>query len=525
MVENQAPKKNKKSIWLVVSALLVVLLGAVGVFAYQNFISNPLAQYLSAEKKTFEEVTDYYEEHYGNASNVNERLYDDAYEADTVITGDLNIPTNLGLASPTELSMLQSLISSASISTNVKVNPDSDEMYGNVDISLQGSSLANGVIYQNDEITAAQVPFLYNKFFVLQNNRFGDFMRQSGHYYAPIEEIPNLVDMYQTTLTPEESKEMAKDYLQYIVEQLDEDKFEVNKGVAYLGEKYTKLSVNLEEYEVKQLFKGLLRQLRDDDRFWDLMPKYQMGDLEQIKENFEYVIDEVDNLKFPQGFTYEAFLKNGLVEHRKIRFTVGDGSGSDMMKVNTTLSTVINGKDDFSLTLDFDVQSTEEEEHVKFVYKEDGKPQGNGYSVARVIDFSYADHYDDFGAIIDAQTIYENNTSETSFDVTVKSPFMTMDILSGTLNTSVSYNNNEATKEFDLGLHVDLAALMMGNEDVDFNVHSTTDITFTEQLDFPAINGSNSVDVLELTPAEIDQITREVEENLYYYFGRFNGLF
>ena len=160
-------KNNKKPFILLVSILLVLVIGAVGVFAYNQFVKNPLVQYAKAEINTMEELWSYKDKYYPNARAVNEKMIKEPYESTLTLSANAELPPQIAMYDPS-LGEVQSILSSLRFVLDSKINPDTNEAYGGVDFKLQGMSLLDAEVYQNEDITAAKVPLVYDKYFVLK---------------------------------------------------------------------------------------------------------------------------------------------------------------------------------------------------------------------------------------------------------------------------------------------------------------------------------------------------------------------
>ncbi|MBB6451827.1 hypothetical protein HNQ94_000248 [Salirhabdus euzebyi] len=518
---DQNQRGNKKGLIWIVSIILVFGIGAIGVFAYNQLVTkNPMVQYVNAEKNTFEEAWDYYDEYYGDSKVLSERLLKEAYESSSTFTADTQLPAQLGQSDPM-IGMVQGIVSSISLNTETKVKPSTKEFYAGVDLSLQGSSLLDGNVYQNEEITSFQVPALYDKYFVLENNGLGDYLRQAGAYEVPFEEIPNIIELQQETLTAEQLKEMVREYLTFLKDYVSEEKVNVEDNVKYEGESFTKLSVNFTEAEAQQLIKDLLTKIRDDERF-----QSQFGDTELQKEEINYLIDNVNLLKLPNGITYEAYMDGDYVSYRTLSFDITDEMEQDSVTFSLNINTLIQSGDKYTFDLALHVVPQTEEGELSISYSENGAPNSGAYNVKQSLGFLYFDEWSDVDFAVNADTNYKDNTLESTFDVVINSPY-TQDIpeISGFIKSNVSNGSSSAEKGFEFGIDLAMMDPMMGDMNFNFTIYGDTAINFADNLEFPAVAENNSVYVFDLTPQELEQIMYEIEMNAMTYYQSFFGGF
>ncbi|MRG86853.1 DUF6583 family protein [Salinibacillus xinjiangensis] len=510
-------KSNKKGLITIISIILVIGIGAIGVYGYNQLVNkNPLVQYVTAEKNTFEETWAYYEDYYGDSKTINEKLMSDPYEATSTFSVNTDLPMQLAQADPM-IGMIQGVISSLEITTDTKVNPSTKETYIGADVAMQGNSLLDGNIYQNEENTALQVPVLYDEYFVVNNKTFGEDLRQKGATEVPFEELPNFVDQQ---LSPEQLEEMAKDYLKIISDHLSEDKVEVSEGEEYQGSTYTKLSVHYTEEEVRDIFKEILTEMKNDERF-----TAQFGSAEIQKEEMDVLINNLDQLNLPNGLDYEAYMTKDYVEHRILSFDVMDTASQEEVAITFNMDTVNKGDDQYEFNFQVKAVPSSEDGQLLVQYSEDGSPDGEQYKVNHNLNVAFSDNQTEVDFGVEAETVLKENNSETHFNLVVNKPeVQEIPDVSGSLIMNVSDEDDKAQRDFEFGLDVAMEDPNMGPITAGVTLTGETEYTFTDNPEFPTI-GENAVHVFEKSDQELQQILKEIEQNaMNYYQSMFGAL-
>ncbi|QHS21556.1 hypothetical protein GWK91_00655 [Virgibacillus sp. MSP4-1] len=501
-------QSSKKRVILITSIVLVVVIGAIVAFAYNKVTQNPLVQYANAEKKTFNEVWDYYEEYYGDSQKLNERLLEEAYESSSEFTASVEVPAQLTMVQP-QLAMVQQLIDSAALSTDVKVNPDSNETYAGLDVTMQGESLLNGHLYQNEENTSLQVPDLYDQYFTVNNKSLGEELEKQGIQDFPYDEVPNFAEIMKNSMTPEEAKEMAKEYLGVITDQLSEEKVNVTENEEYKGSTYTKLAVHFTEDEVRQILTDILTKMKDDERF-----KYQFGSTKLQKEEVDRLIGEVDHLSLPDGLDYEAYMSGDTVAYRNLSF-----NAADQAEVTVNMDTIVKENNEYEFNIGVEGVPNNGEGEFLVQYTEDGKPDGDAYNVHHVFNITASDAMQDIDASIEADSVLKENTWESQFHLVVNQPQMAqIPDISGHINTSSTNEENGGNSDFEFGLDFSMQDPNAGNITGGVTINGETEYSFTDDLEFPTVDKNNSVNVVELSDSEWQQIGREIQKNAMEHY-------
>ncbi len=526
-------KKKGMNKWLI-TAIVIVIVAGFGATAYGVFKeNNPMAMYLLAEKNTMEDQWERMEKYNVGSLELQNRMLDEAYESKQTLSMNFNVEGEQINQQFPQLMFIQGIVSTAKLQMNTKMNPNTNETYGSIDVLLQGSSMANVNVYQNEKDFSVQAPFLYDKYFTLQNDQAGALLERMGQPSQGLTEIPNFVQYNQASFTYDEIKDISSDYMRTLGEQLKEDQFSLEKGVSYEDKKYDKVTVQISEQETREMVRTLLIKLREDDRIWSVLNqqmKLQGGqqsmDQEMIKEEIDNAIEELDQIKLPEGIQVEAYIADDIVAHETWTLPIETANGE---KVDIQVSSDYQKKsqDNYVSHAKVDVTPETEDQAFHFTYKENGKSTKDGLHVDYTFDVNVQDKMEDFRGNLALSTDYKESSSKTEFDLTVEGSDPSLQQfpeISGFFNTETKEESQDKLqRKFDLGIDVAMNNPMMRNTKGDVEFHMKQDLSFKEDLKFPTIDNQNTVNVMETSDAELQQIETELQRNLQQYVGSFTG--
>ncbi len=536
MSQNQTGAKKKGMNKWLITAIVFVIVAGFGATAYGVLKeNNPMAMYLLAQKNTMEDQWDRLEKYNIGSVELQDRMLEEAYQSKQSLSMNLNVEGEQVNQQFPQLMFIQGLLSTAKIEMNTKMNPKTKEAYNSIDLLLQGSSMANIHAYQNEENFSLQAPFVYDKYFTLANDQLGAFFKKMGEPSAGLTEIPNIANYNQASFTSDEMKEITKDYTRTLGEQLKEEQFSLQKGVAYEDKQYDKVTVQISEQEARDMIRTLLIKLREDNRIWSVLNKQmqlqggqQSMDEDTMKKGIDEAIEGLDQIKLPEGIQVEAYIKDDLVAHEIWTLPIEDPNGEQIdIKVSSEYSK--QSKENYLSKATVDVNPATEEQSFQFSYKENGKSTKDGLHVDYTFDLKFKDKTDDFHGNLALGTDYKENSSKTEFDLTVEGSDPSLQQfpkITGFFNTATKEESKDRLKRnIDLGLDIAMNNPMMGNTKGHVEFHIQQDYSFTDNMKFPEVNSQNSVNVMELSDAEMQQIGVEIQQNLQEYIGSFTGGF
>ncbi|QHE51220.1 DUF6583 family protein [Pontibacillus sp. HMF3514] len=536
MSQNQTGAKKKGMNKWLITAIVVVIVAGFGATAYGVLKeNNPMAMYLLAEKNTMEDQWDRLEKYNFGSLELQDRMLEEAYQSKQTLSMNLNVEGEQVNQQFPQLMFIQGLLSTAKIEMNTKINPNTEETYNSVDLLLQGSSMANVQIYQNVKNFSIQAPFVYDKYFTIANDQVGAYLEKMGEPSNGITEIPNIAKYNQASFTSEEMKEITSDYMRTLGQQLKEEQFSLQKNVAYQDKQYDKVTVQISEQEARDMIRTLLIKLREDNRIWSvvntqmqLQGGQQSMDEDTMKEDIDEAIEGLDQIKLPEGIQIEAYIKDDLVAHEKWTLPIEDTNGK---QVDITVSSdyLKQTQENYLSKVTVDVNPVAEDQLFQFSYKENGKSTKDGLHVDYMIDINFKGKTDDFHGNLALGTDYKENSSKTEFDLTVEGSDPSLQEfpkVTGFFNTATKEESqNQLKRNIDLGLDITMNNSMVGNTKGHVEFHIKQNYAFNNEMKFPEMNNQNSVNIMELSKVEMEQIGLEIQQNLQKYIGSFTGGF
>ncbi|KGX87399.1 DUF6583 family protein [Pontibacillus litoralis] len=524
--------EQKKGVnkWLVIviSAIVVIALGATAFGVMKS--NSPMAMYANAEKDTLTTKWDRLKEYNKNSFVLQERLMEEAYKADADMS--VNVSAEGTQVIP-ELQMIQGILSTLQLKMDTQVNPETNEMFGGLDIQLQGTSLASGSIYQNEESTGVKVPFLYDKYFALKNNELGDFMERMGEPSQGVTEIPNFVESNKAAFTPEQINEIVEDYNEALMKHISEDQFTLEEGVTYNEKKYDKVTIEISEETAQAMVTTLLEKLKEDERLWEEFDKQMklqglnpQSEQESIKESIDEALANVEKITLPNGIVGEAYIKDDVVEQETWTIEIANAEEKDTFTIvyandylkesedaytsNTTLE-ISNSKGKMTLNLD-----------------EKGKPNKDGFHVDYTIGVATEGEAGDFSGDVVLNADYTETSINMEFDVNMQEQegMESIPVVDGYMNMeTLNEEKDTFNNKMDIGVNVVPNDPAMANSkfNVEFNIDQN--YTFTDDLTFPSLEGEEAVQVMEKSDEELAKIVQEIEKNFETYMqGMMGGL-
>ncbi|MBM7551184.1 DUF6583 family protein [Thalassobacillus pellis] len=526
----------KSWVFVIVTVVLVAGIGATAFGMLKN--NNPMARYLSAEKNTLEKQMNLMDEFSGDMEEVQEKMLKEAFKTESTIKADVDITEggqNLGAMLP----MIQGLISSAQLETTQMLDPETKDTFMAFDLLLQGQSLGNAEIYQTDEKTAVKVPFLYEKYFSLQNNKLGELLARSGQP-VDMNEIPNLAEYQTSGLTAEEAEEIVSDYAIALVKELESDQFALEKGVNFEGKELDKVTVTLSEEEAKDLITVLVEKMKKDERIWKLfenqlsfnLPEGQAENaVKEGKSSLDELIAGIDQLQLPEGVKLTAYLDGDLVVNREIAFDIKPAKDVPTASVALHTSYAEEDKNSYTSTIDMSVKQEGEKSSFHVNYQENGKKKEEKWNIEQDIAFKLTETGESSTVSVALSSILAEGNTETTFDVNLEGDaFAGLPVpeIGGYLNTETKTEKETVNRQVVLGLDLGMKDPMIGPVagTVEFQVDTAT--TFTSDFDFPELAAENTVNLAETSDQELESIMKEIENNVQEYymnmFGSFGGL-
>ncbi|KGP72614.1 DUF6583 family protein [Pontibacillus yanchengensis] len=544
--------QNLKKASVSATVAVVALSGFGATATYASAEEDPMSLYLDAQKNTNEVQWERYKPYTETSYELQDRLLEEAYESNSTIQAGLDVNSDMIHQMVPKLSMYEKALSKAKLETSSKLDPSTNEMFADMDLYLDRYRIGQGSFYQNEEKTSVKITNLYNKYFTVNNDDFGNLMEMSGanaempatpegqmSAAAPeMTKIPNVVEYNQTTFTMDELKQIGQDYLDILEEQVKEADFSLEENASFEDETYNKVSVKIDEENAQEMIKKLLEELKNDERIWDtVMTQMEMqgvpteGQEEMMIADLNKAIENVDKLQLQDGINIEAYIKDNLVAHEEITFSILNPETDQTVSVEMVGNYKENG-DDYQASGDISIVSEAADTDVVLSYTEDGEEVSNGLNVDNTfrLKVDAPETQSDLNVGLDLTSEYTETSSNVAFDVILDGEALQGQMIpdiSGHVNTTLNKESDDSySQDMEFGLDLAMTTPQTGEMNGSLTFDVQQDVQFTDELTFPEVTeGENAVDMTNASDEEMAEIGEKVQRNMKRYADVFKSVF
>ncbi|MDK2934583.1 MAG: hypothetical protein PWP27_2393 [Clostridiales bacterium] len=566
---NATPVANNKLkfIFLGIIAVLIIMGSAL---AYKIFFDKtPKELFLEAEYKNFKTIAEKIKK-----AKEQERvklakyLLENSAHITTELSGDFSID---GVNDP-QLNMIREMLKKAKIVIDTKNDSKQKKNLAEISLQLSGTNLFDVHIYQSDKKLGFKVPVLYDKYFVLDGNNLQKSLEKVDYYG----EVPNKIitneDIKNAVKLPKEQlQSIGLDYGKFILSTLKEEDFTLTKDVPFsMGDQEIKskqITLSLPEDRLKDIMVELVSKFRDDEQLLDLIAENlysvahlmeeagyatsdELGDLTDkskiktaIRDGALDLKDGVRDLRFPDGLKISILLdkKHNIVD-RKINFVIGH-QDSDM-KVAFEISKKHWTNKDKSEKSNWDIKVQPRGGHLKgknemtFEFNASTTPDAKPDAWQKKLE-AYCKLYDNDQEILNGRAEFNINSQSdkqegeklnTDFVIAAKGQDHSTGYeikASGEIAQKLkgSFKDEFFDTDSDIRLKINASDGYSGNEQVTINLNLKENVKLNETLDFPELNNSNAVNLLEIDEAEKMQIMREIQNAAFKFYMKNSNLF
>jgi|GEM_PF-944821 len=341
-MESQDSTESKKggiSKGLIITIIAILLIGG-GVAAYMSLANSPKATYFSAEKDNLEYISDKMEERMETESKWYEFTEKNAIDSTFNLSGTYNDPFGGGefdAVNPEEI------INSSVFTINSQYDLENKELSTSLLADIAGIEFKDINLFMTDEEITVQLPFL-DDLLQIKGDDIGPFLHELDPLAFPADTEYNLGDIfdYENTVFSEEDLEyLREEYLDYIYKELDDDAFAAEDEEIEIAEdsiKAEKLTLHLDEEEIKELLSSLLDKAKEDDKLKGMIKKQFTGagptaqmvtDMaDEIMAEYENTIEDIktevnDELMIPDGLTSTIWVDKDRIVKRDFEISMG----------------------------------------------------------------------------------------------------------------------------------------------------------------------------------------------------------
>ncbi|MGE7602823.1 hypothetical protein ACQKL5_09960 [Peribacillus sp. NPDC097675] len=343
------PSKNRfKKRTLIITAIITIILissAATAIILHKS----PKELYLLSEYKTYQHAKDEWMDQYGDSMEFQEKTMQQPSSSEMTLSGDVNMDS---LGSDPDFEMVKELLSQASISAKTEQDPKKNKGHYTMALNFDKEKAMEMEMFQSKEQAGIKVPMLYDKFFFLNFNEYGKFMRMMDPLYDGPETLEvSELEWQDLKLSDKEQEHLQKRYGIFLMDRLDNENFKVEKGVEYKHEgetlKVREITLKLSASETKKLTNDFMDELIKDKELHSMLVKRAQkvasaaAVAEQIEEEMldtknmkQQLVDglndtksELKNISFAKGFTSTILIdKKEQIIDRKVTTSIGDSS-------------------------------------------------------------------------------------------------------------------------------------------------------------------------------------------------------
>ncbi|PKR78241.1 hypothetical protein CEY16_00335 [Halalkalibacillus sediminis] len=518
----ERPKGSRRKKVVIIVAIASIAIIGVGAYAYnQIFLNHPLIQYAEAERKTVEKISGFTEKYHQEDQEISDRLNQERSLTQSSITADYSLSKSTDEPLNPMFSIIQGFLSSTEIKLDTYMNPDTLESTYDMELLVQSSSLLEGTMFQSRDVTAVQSDMLFDRAIGINNNHLGDFLQDTGEQVT-IEEMPNFVELQQQSVSNAEANDLTEEYLGFIGKEMSQQDVNIEEDVEYEGKSYGLFTLEMKEEEVKELLDDLLGKMKNDDR---INAQLNQPFIENDENPLETLQEEINQLSFPEGFTYRAYYNNEHVAHREL---IGLVEGEeDSVEISMTVDTFFNDKDQYDLEAEISLNTLEDDMYFVINYDSMGSPEAHHYHIDRRISVGFEDSVESGALQIDWNTTYQDEMFETDFLILADTSDPMMPQIEGTLVKEFSLEANEAAQNYRLNAGFQRTSELEQGEAnrSEFGVRLDQTILFGDEQEYPTFNEEDVLKIDELSQEELDNLWKTIEQNADDYYDQLLGNF
>ena len=352
-------RASRKFSFLKKPIFIVIILLIIGASVTAAFIlkKSPKELYLLSEYKTFQKNMNEWETKYGDTIAFQEKMLEKPSNSEITLSGNVELDSAAG---DPDFEMMRELLSTTSISAKTVQDPVSNQGHYALALNVEDEKAIDVELFQSKDQMGIKVPLLYEKFFYLNFNEYGEFMRMIDPYYEGPETLElSELELKEFTLTDKEKKYLQERYAKFLLTELKNENFEVQNGIEYEHEgekmKLTEVTFALSAVETKELINRFMDLLIQDKEFHNMiMNRVEKlaetaalggdvaGELPDVKEMKKEMVtglkdakNEMQSIEYPNGFKSTILIdRNEQIIDRRVTLDISvDGE-----QINTVVT-------------------------------------------------------------------------------------------------------------------------------------------------------------------------------------------
>ncbi|MFD6207888.1 hypothetical protein [Peribacillus sp. NPDC060253] len=535
--EEKSSKKHFKKKTLIITAILafIMIFSASAIILHKT----PKELYLLSEYKTYKNAKEGWDDKFGDTMEFQERMKKEPSSSEVTLSGNVKMDS---LTNDPDIEMVQELLTQASFTAKAEQDPISNQGYYKLALNVDKEKAMDVEMFQTKGRLGMKVPKLYEKFFYLNLNEYGEFLRMLNPSYAGPEtlEVSDL-EWQDLKLTEIEQEYIQKRYGAFMLDRLKEKNFKLKKGLDYKHEgetrKVRELTLKLSSSETKKLVNDFLDHLIKDVKLHSMIvtrvqkvsntgtmtDEARSSDTKEIKrqlvDGLKHVKNEIKDNSFPKGFSSTLLIdKDEQVIDRKV--TTAFGSNHNQVNVEMKSKNVPYGNNqafkEFSVAL---APEKDEESKLMFLvtndvaYKKDTRIE----NLKAFLEFEEYGEHEEIKLSMISDIEGENGDKQK-----IKRNF-NINFVSGHISDLPSSFKGTMKQTSDLNLKKDYSyekvELKLGIEDVDsgmvtVKLDAKTKLKDKLEMADLKINSGEGVSLVNIPEDEMDEIQEEIGMNL-----------
>ncbi|WHY87501.1 zinc ribbon domain-containing protein [Neobacillus novalis] len=534
------PKFNFSKKWVLITIAALVLIGggtAVGMFFLNN---SPKELFLLSEYNSYQQMADDWNTMYGDDLAFQEKLLESPSSSEIKLSGNLDLDEgNMDY----QEEMLLELLKQSAITIKTNQDPIKQANHSTVALNIDGTKALDVEYVQTKKQAGLKIPKIYDQFFYLNFNQYGEFMRKVNPYYQGPETLEiNTLQWNELKLSEKEKESLTKRYSKFLLTAMKEENFTLKKGVKFdhEGESLSlrEITFKLSPAETNAFINSFLDQLIKDDELQKLITDRvvkvakaaslddQVGkDLtdkayvkEELISGLKELKKEMNRLNYPDGFKYVLLIdKNKQIIDRKINFAVGENKEFAKFVIETKHVPLNNNKifEEVSIgiapkdaaegkmelrytnTITKDKEIRKEDVKVLFTFENRG-------DIESKVDFTMNSLFK--GKSASKQTVERDFNLRLGGD-----QFRDVPAFKGSIyqTKDISLKDKYSNQKFDIKLNVqDVPSPGI----ISLTVDAKTKLK--ESIKLPSLNAGEGKNVAELTDDDINEILFEMENSM-----------
>ncbi|WP_368503108.1 DUF6583 family protein [Alkalihalophilus sp. As8PL] len=539
--ETEPPKKSKKKMIIIASSVAVLLIGFVALAFGMGLFMSDKQRFLYAEYKTFEQLSDEFQDKYGEDLAFNELTLSNPSRSEVTLSGMLNMEA---ATYDPELDMIQSILNSSSITMTQEMDPTVNQAFYELGLNIQQADALTMEMAQSNEQIGLKIPFLYDEYFYINLDQYGEFMRMFDPFYDGPESLEAVQYSWEDLkLSEAEQEALQSRYSTFFMDSLKDEYFVDNGKVDY---EYSGTNLSLRELvmelspeEASAFTNEFFGFVAADDELHQLIAEraVMVADAQtlelaldgeefnvqtfqaDIKEALEELQAEAENLQYPNGFTSTILVDNSnIIISRQINTAISMENTNEAgnLFVETRNVQLDNNEVDRATVVTLAPEGQQDAElnvaYTNLIGAGDGSRTEDMTLNVSLSEygttsepFSLSMQSEFFGLGTGDQQV-ERSFAVMSNDISSMEPLLT-----GTLNQEKDINLKDEAASYKYDFTIDLNE-QFENGSLSFVLES--DSTIIESVSLPTLDGDAGINVVELTEFDMMQIAEDIEMRL-----------